>query len=79
MKNVQVVFSHDDSGNCRQYYRTLPNRTLICLQQETTDPESGIWYACTDDDCWMEPEYPINRELNNIVIVDLPEPEELAS
>lgn len=69
MNNVEVVFSHHDEDNCRTYYRTLPNNQLVCLQEETAN--TSIWYTCIDDDCWNEPEYPINTDLNNMIIKEM--------
>ena len=68
MKIVQVKHSHEDTGNCRSYYRTIKNNQLICLQDE--GGAGKIWYTCVDDGCWEEPNAAINFELNEIEIVE---------
>jgi len=65
-KRIEVYFDYEESGYCRKYYRTLPNRQLICHQ----DPEG--WYTVIEDGCWNEPNTPINEDKFNIVIVEKP-------
>jgi len=67
MNKVQVTLEYEDEGNCRTYYRTLPNRQLICLQDE--GHAGRMWYTCCDDDCWNEPESPIDTDINYIEII----------
>ena len=67
MNNIQAKHSHEDSGNCRSYYRTIKSGTLICLQDE--GGAGKIWYVCIDDGCWDEPISPINMKLNNIEVL----------
>ena len=68
MKTVQVTRSHNDSGNCREYFRTKPNNQLICLQQEGGN--SGVWYTCIDDGCWEEPCSQIDTSKYYIEVVE---------
>lgn len=50
---VEVVFAHDDSGNCREYYRIKGTKTLVCRQEEVKDV--FVWYTCTQDGVYNEP------------------------
>ncbi len=63
MKTVEVYFSHEENV---PYYRTLPNKQLICILD-------GTWYSAIDDGTWEEPNHPLNLKGFNIVIVDKPE------
>jgi hypothetical protein len=74
MKTVQVTLSHHDPGNCRVYYRTIPNNQLICTQEEGSTGE--VWYTCIDDGCWDEPESPIDMSKYNIEIVEPHDPKQ---
>ena len=58
-QKVQIRFSHADSGNCREYYRTIrgdgSRGQLICHQDEGENFGGKTWYSATDDNCWEEP------------------------
>ena len=66
-KRIEVVYDYEESGYCRTYYRTLPNKQLICFQE----PEG--WYTVIEDGCWNEPNSGINESKFEIVIVENPE------
>jgi len=63
---IEVTHSHSDAGNCREYYRTIPNGQLICKQDEGAN---HLWYSCIDDNCWEEPDFAINTDKYNLVVV----------
>ncbi len=48
-KIVEAYLSHEDNI---PYYRTLPNRQLICIVD-------GAWHTAIDDNTWEEPVSPI--------------------
>lgn len=62
---VHVTFDWEDSGNCRKYYRTKPNKQLICLQEEGNEE---VWYTVSSDGVYFEPESRINPEHWEIII-----------
>jgi len=67
-KIVPAIFSHADVGNCRAYYRTVPNGQLICTQEEGST--GFVWYSCIDDGCWEEPDFAIDTDKYRIEIVE---------
>ena len=67
MKTIKVYHDFSDSGNCREYYRTVLSNQLICNQEESEN--NFVWYTCIDDNCWNEPLSPINNQKYNIEIV----------
>lgn len=66
-KRVEVYLAWEDPGYCRKYYRTLPNRQLLCLLEQEG------WHTAIDDDCWNEPNCPINEDKVELVIVEKPQ------
>ena len=63
-KRIEVVFDYEESGYCREYFRTLPNNQLICRQGNEG------WYTVIEDGCWNEPCSGINEDRYDIVIVE---------
>lgn len=62
IKRIEVVFDHMDTGTGVEYYRTKPNKQLVCIVD-------GSWHTATDDGTWEEPEFPIDEANYQLVIV----------
>jgi hypothetical protein len=52
MSEPRIIFSHDDPGYCRVYYKSVISGNAFCFQEETKD--SWLFYICSADD-WEEP------------------------
>lgn len=67
MTTVQAYFSHADTGNCVNYYRTVPHKQLICTIEQTNDVFE--WHTATDDGTWEEPIGRISMDKYDIEII----------
>lgn len=70
MTDVKVFYTHENSGFCVEYFRTVPNKQLLCKVD-------GVWHTATDDGTWEEPCSPVDMDAYTITVISEKEAVEL--